>query len=83
VLKTRTSEINGANPCTDAAAGNVTVSATSPVADSMERIAPARRDFLIGIRRLIASVTFMMRTVLLDRPPATALSCAKGPLLYP
>src|SRR6266566_2200997 len=45
VLNTRTSERNGASPCTEAAAGSVTVSATSPVAVRVERSAPARRAF--------------------------------------
>ena len=57
VLKTRTSERNGANPCTDAAAGNVTVSARTATTDVAKSI-PKTKAFWKDIRYTSTFITF-------------------------
>src|SRR6266567_2525687 len=52
VLNTRTSEKNGANPCTDAATGSVTVSARRTTEQTLRRPATAIRRIKISLGAL-------------------------------
>jgi hypothetical protein len=81
VLKTRTSEINGANPCTDAAAGNVTVSARPAIDETARRIA-TKATFSKEIRLSVMSVALTGRTLAaFGRTPAPLTFAKDSPYL--